>query len=82
MASSKAIVVSRRGGIPEIGQSAVHYIDPCDAAGLADALRTLGRDPRRRRQLAAAAGRRAQDLRWSEQYRLLMEFIASTSGLR
>ena len=55
-----ALVVSRRGGLPEIGGDAAVYIDPDDAGSLAASLVALARDPARRAMLGAAGQQRAR----------------------
>jgi glycosyltransferase involved in cell wall biosynthesis len=60
LGAGAALVVSHRGGLPEIGGDAAVYIDPEDARSLASTLVELARDPARRDALADAGRRRAR----------------------
>ena len=60
LGAGATLVVSRRGGLPEIGGEAAVYIDPEDAASLAATLVALARDPARRAMLGAAGRARAR----------------------
>jgi glycosyltransferase involved in cell wall biosynthesis len=72
-------VASRRGGLPEVGGDAVVYVDPLDAAGVADALQPLLEDER----LRAACGRRAREhaetLSWQARYEDLVAALAEAA---
>jgi glycosyltransferase involved in cell wall biosynthesis len=73
MASQRAIVASRVGGIPDLIDDGVHgrLIAPGDVAALRDAVRDLLSSPTQRRQLAEAARTRAEQYfnfqRWIDQ---------------
>ena len=70
LASGKAIVASRAGGIPEqVGSEACGLlVPPGDARALADALETLIRDPEARRDMGVAAYARAMERFREEDY--------------
>jgi glycosyltransferase involved in cell wall biosynthesis len=76
MACGLATVASRRGGIPELGAEAVLYFDPPDVQGLAQQLGRLLDDQEYRDRLAGRARRRAAELSWQTQYRVLQEAIS------
>lgn len=71
LSCGKPMVVSRRGGIPEIASDAALYFSPPDAGGLADQLEQLLRDPKKRHDLGCAARRRAGNLTWTHSYEKL-----------
>jgi glycosyltransferase involved in cell wall biosynthesis len=54
-----ALVTSRRGGLPEIGEGAALFVDPANASGFAAALRRLAQDEAFRSDLQARATARA-----------------------
>ena len=60
MASGAALIVSRRGGLPEVAGDAALYVDPEDAAGLAAAITRLARDRDLRERMAAAGRARSR----------------------
>jgi glycosyltransferase involved in cell wall biosynthesis len=60
LGAGATLVVSRRGGLPEIGGDAAVYIDPEDAGSLASTLVALARDPARRGVLGEAGRQRAR----------------------
>lgn len=60
LGAGAALLVSDRGGLPEIGGDAAVYIDPDDVQSVASTLVELARDPARRAALADAGRRRAR----------------------
>ncbi len=60
LGAGAALVVARRGGLPEIGGDAAVYIEPEDVAALAETLVALAHDPARRVMLGAAGQQRAR----------------------
>lgn len=65
MASGRALVTTRRGGIPEICGDAAVYFDPEQPATLAHALSNLEQNPARLQAAQKAARRHAEQLGWS-----------------
>jgi glycosyltransferase involved in cell wall biosynthesis len=62
MAAGKPVVATRVGGVPELiehGRDGV-LVDPADAAGLADAVLSLMKDPARARTLGENAGKKVR----------------------
>jgi glycosyltransferase involved in cell wall biosynthesis len=90
MASGKAVIASRVGGVPEIvldGQTGI-LVPGEDSAELAKALLQLSEDSELREQLGTAGKARAQSFDWSaiaaqyqEIYRSVMPLASSTSSL-
>jgi glycosyltransferase involved in cell wall biosynthesis len=60
MASGAAVIVSNRGGLPEVAGEAAVYVDPDDPAAIAAAIRVLACDDARRSALAEAGQARAR----------------------
>jgi len=75
MASGLPCVVSRRGGIPEVGGDAVLYFTPPDHVELADRLEELLKSPSMREEYGRKARARAETLTWAESYRRLCEAV-------
>jgi glycosyltransferase involved in cell wall biosynthesis len=75
LAAGLACVVSRRGGLPELGGSAALYFDPPDVAALAACLRLLLTDDGERSERAAAARARAEEISWHRQFARLTEWL-------
>jgi glycosyltransferase involved in cell wall biosynthesis len=66
MASGLAIVASRRGGIPQVGQDAVRLFDR--RTDLAGQIKALIQDAQLRRDLGKRARGRAEQLTWSRTF--------------
>jgi len=60
LASGAALIVSRRGGLPEVAGDAALYIDPDEPGSIAAAILTLAQDPTRRAALSEAGRQRAR----------------------
>ncbi len=60
MACSAALIATPRGGLPEVAGNAALYVDPEDAAGLAQAITRLAGDPDLRARLVASGRARAR----------------------
>jgi glycosyltransferase involved in cell wall biosynthesis len=76
LASGLAMVVSRRGGIPEGCGDAALYFDPPNADALAIHLASLLEDAQLRGMLAERARARAELFSWQNQYRCLLGCLA------
>jgi glycosyltransferase involved in cell wall biosynthesis len=72
-------VASRRGGLPEVGGDAVVYVDPLDAAGVADALQPLLEDEQLRAACARRAREHAETLSWQARYEDLVAALAEAA---
>lgn len=77
LACALPAVVSRRGGLPEIGRDAVLYFRPPDVDELADALAHLIDDGPAREEWGRRARARAAGLSWSDQYERLQAAVAA-----
>jgi glycosyltransferase involved in cell wall biosynthesis len=82
MSNGTASIASRRGGIPEIGADAVAYFDDAVPGALAEGIERLLDDPAALSSLRAHARRRAAELTWTGQYRLLMDVLSQRTGRR
>lgn len=84
MACGMAVVAVRAGGTPEAVGEAGILVEPGDVAGLREALVSLMRDERRRRELGAAARRRVQQMcareRVARRHEALLASVARASG--
>jgi glycosyltransferase involved in cell wall biosynthesis len=77
MAAGAAVVTSDRSSLPEVGGSAVRYVDPYDVESIRAALEELLSDGERRASLAAAGRERARAFTWE---RTARETLALLSG--
>jgi glycosyltransferase involved in cell wall biosynthesis len=77
MAAGTAVVTSDRSSLPEVGGSAVRYVDPYDVESIRAALEELLSDGERRASLAAAGRERARAFTWE---RTARETLALLSG--
>ena len=77
MAAGTAVVTSDRSSLPEVGGSAVRYVDPYDVESIRAALEELLSDGERRANLAAAGRERARSFTWE---RTARETLALLSG--
>ncbi|MGH7337572.1 MAG: glycosyltransferase family 4 protein [Myxococcota bacterium] len=73
MACGTPVLVSNRGGLPEVVGDAGELVDPLSADAIATAIWRLLHDPGRRAQLARAGRERARRFRWSESARRTLE---------
>ncbi len=64
MAYGAPVVASKAAAIPEAGGDAAHYVDPDDAAGLADALEAVLRDEQYAQTLRERGRKRAAQMTW------------------
>ena len=78
LASGCAVIGSSRGGIPAICGDAGLVMEPTPR-NLALAMEGLIKDPAMYAELRTKARQRACDLRWSNQFRKLMDFVASVN---
>lgn len=78
LASGCAVVGADRGGIGAICGDSAQVVPP-EAPALAGALHRLVADPAVYSDYRARARARALELQWDNQYRKLIEFVASTS---
>ena len=60
LANGAALIVSPRGGLREVAGDVALYIDPDQPRSIADAIRSLARDPARRSALGEAGRERAR----------------------
>ncbi len=77
MACGLPTIASRRGGIPEIGENAVIYLDPPNVDALAVHLTTLLDDAAARQTWAGKARARAESISWEQQYCILSDVLGS-----
>jgi glycosyltransferase involved in cell wall biosynthesis len=77
LAAGLACVASNRGGLPEMGGDAPLYFTPPDVRELASCLRLLLTDEDERRDRAAAARARAEEVTWDKQLATLVEWLES-----
>src|SRR5205823_3405423 len=80
LAAGLPMVVSSRGGIPEVAGNAALYFAPPNIVELAARLATFLDDPSQRREYATRARRRAGEITWDQQYLLLREEIAKLAS--
>ena len=78
MACGTPVLVSDRGGLPEVVGEAGELIDPLSSDAIATALWRLVRDPARLSELAGRGRERALRFRWSETARRTAEVYRST----
>ena len=84
LASGRAVVASRVGGIPDVVEDGVNglLVPPGDAAALAEALRRLAAEPETRERLGREARRRAQDrMSWRSAARAFEESYVQAAAL-
>jgi glycosyltransferase involved in cell wall biosynthesis len=74
MASGLAVVVARRGGMPQVGEDSVQYFEQQDE--LTGALRDLLQDAHLRSHWAGLARARATHLTWTHVFDAAREFIS------
>ena len=77
MACGLAVVASNRGGIPEEGGDAIRYFEPPNIQNLSEILDYFLNDPSTRKEWGAKARRRAEELSWEKQYKLLCRAIGA-----
>jgi len=75
LASGLPMVVSRRGGIPEVAGDAALYFQPPDHRELALAIGRLLDSPQERKSLGVRARRRAELVTWEHQYTELCKSV-------
>ncbi|MHC4996768.1 MAG: glycosyltransferase family 4 protein [Planctomycetota bacterium] len=71
MACGLPMVVSRRGGIPEVGADSVLYFDPPDINTLADQIARLIEDPDYQARVGQRSRERAEQFNWRHSYQQL-----------
>lgn len=69
-------VMSRRGGVPEIGLDAVLYFNPPDHVELADRLEEFLKNPPLREEYSRRARARAEQLTWQNSYETLIHSLS------
>ncbi|QHI70278.1 glycosyltransferase family 4 protein [Tichowtungia aerotolerans] len=83
IALKTAVIASRLPAIEEsFDNQCIHFFDAGDAAGLAQAVIELGRNPSLRQSLSERAYAVYQDLRWSKANRDYVEIVKSMTGKR
>ena len=77
MACGLATATTRRGSIPEMGDSSVQYFAPDDPGALAQILCRLIDDPAERCRWREKARARAEAMSWQQQYKVLLNALSS-----
>lgn len=77
LACGLPMIVSRRGGIPEVAGDAALYFRPPDVEPFADALAHLVDDESARRDLGRRARERAECFSWDRQYAVLSDALGT-----
>ncbi len=78
----RAMVCSSRSSMPEAMQNAVHYVNPSDPTGIADALQRVLRDDEYRRSLEHRALERAAQFQpWPRRAAEVVAFCRSVAGI-
>ena len=75
MASGAAVVVSRRGGIPEVARDAALYFEPPQAEALAQNLAKLIENPALLRESQQKSRERALELTWAHSFASLRDQV-------
>lgn len=81
MACATPVVAARASSIPEVGGSAVVYVDPYDVESLVEGLDTVLHDGPLRAQLRAEGLARAREFTWERAARTLLAAYRAVSGL-
>lgn len=79
MAAGAAVVTSNLTSLPEVGGSAVEYVDPTSTQSIAEGLTRLLESPERRSELGALARARAARFSWSETAARVLDLLESVS---
>jgi len=82
MACGTPVVTGSAAAVAEIGAHAVEHVEQLDVSSLGDALVRLARDPDRRRVLAAAGRRRADEFSWDRAARQSVEVYQAAADAR
>ena len=79
LSARRAIIATRRGGIPEIGATAVTYVDHRGPEELTSALRDFAASSSAIRKASERALARASELTWSRQHARFLRVIAGNA---
>ncbi len=69
------VAMSNAGSLGEIGSGAAHLFDPTDNEAMAEAIRTVLKSEKRRKELAAAGKDKSKKYTWKNYYKTMMEAL-------
>jgi len=82
MAAGVPVVCARRGALPEVCGDAAEYVDPDDAAGMAETLARVLNDPERLAELRARGLTRVRRFSWTQTAQALWPAYGSAVARR
>jgi len=80
MASGAAVITSNVSSLPEVGGSAVEYVDPHDVASIAEGLRRVLSDESHRADLVRRGRERAREFSWERFTQTTLDALDDAAG--